>query len=71
MAENLSAILKVHVAPKETKELLTQIENNVDTLADKLDPTRKSTSRDGERYLVARHLDAIYKLAKGAREHLK
>lgn len=56
---------------REAEELLTQIENNVDTLADKLDPTRKSASRDGERYQIARHLDAIYKLAKGAREHLQ
>lgn len=51
----------------EVDELLTQIENNVDTLADKLDPTRKSANCDGERYRVARHLDAIYKLAKAAR----
>lgn len=55
---------------REIGELLTEIENNADTLADKLDPKRESASRDGEHYLMARHLDAIYKLAKAARRHL-
>ena len=49
---------------EEVQVVLANLANNAIVTADKLDPNRECKVRDGERYVIARHLDAIHRLAK-------
>lgn len=51
---------------RDAKALLVEISNNANVMASTLDPENQSRVKDGERYVMARHFDAIFKLARAA-----
>lgn len=62
----MRAKLDVHER-QEVQIRLAEISNTANVMADQLDPKGQARAKDGERYQLARHFDAIYKLAKAAR----